>query len=451
MEPHAEDRAEARYPWMKQWWFLLLAMLFVFEVITPFLQWPLGLPKAVILATEGTAALIVFFTFAIMLTEDRIPKGILVILGITLVWGLVAFFEGQPLATFLWGWWRFFAFPLVGVFTYLVIGNPKGFAEWFIKFCLGLLAFQVLVQLIMLGLGYPMGDNMAGTLGWHGVMQFTMMTFFVVSIGLGHWIASNQLKYMLIAVSLSAIGSVLSATKFYFFILPVMLGVTFAISMIQGGRIRTFIISIIVLLTGVSVLVPIFNSQLLENSNIGLQDYLDPDIALNYLMYANVNTSGRSYVGRGYAPVYAWQQLQRDTTTILFGHGLGSRTSSSQLGLSGVGFQNDIFGVNGTALSTWMFEYGIIGLFVFLLILAWITMRLFQYLKTNPEPYKASIAYGLILFTAFWPVWIWYHNVWSGEVMKALYWISLGYILRQAFAPPPRPASSRVRLPHENR
>lgn len=436
---------------MKQWWFLLLAMLFVFEVITPFLQWPIGLPKTVILATEGAVALTVFSAFAVMLTEDRIPKGMLVILGMTLVWGVVAFFEGQSLATFLWGWWRFFAFPLVGVFTYLVIGDPKGFAEWFIKFCLALLAFQVMVQIIMFGLGYPVGDNMSGTLGKNGVMQFTMMVFFVTCMAVGHWMVTNQLKYLLWALVLGTAGSVLDTTKFYFFGIVAILLVALALNMVQGGRFRRLIIFLGIISLGAVVIVPVFNKLAAPLDNKMLQDYLDPDVLIEYLMYTNINTSGGGYVGRGYAPIYAWEQLQRDMTTTLFGYGLGSRTTSTLLGLTGAGFQEDIYGVNGSTLGAWMLEYGLFGMLLFLLVIIWITMRLFQYLKTNPEPYKASIAYGLILFTAFWPVWIWYHNVWSGEVMKALYWISLGYILRQAFAPPPRPASSRVRLPHENR
>ncbi|MBW7959087.1 MAG: hypothetical protein H3C69_05975 [Candidatus Promineofilum sp.] len=440
---------------MKQWWFLLLAMLFISEATVPFLRWPIGMPKATMVLTEGISALVAALTFAFMLTKDRIPKGMLVILGITLVWGIVAFFEGQSLAMFLWGWWRLFLYPLVGLFTYLVIGDPKGFAGWFIKFCMGFLAFEVVVQIIMYLLGFPPGDDLAGTFGWHGVNPFTMMAFFVACMGLGHWMVTNQLKYMLLALSLGAIASVLNVTKFYFFAIVPLSLTAFVLNVGQSGRLRKLIVFVSLSLLGVIVIVPMLDAQLAIKDNTTLQDYLDPDMVMRYIMTTKINTNDATYIGRGYAPIYSWERLQRDTTTMLFGYGLGSRSSSDALGLVGAGFRNDVFGtfydINSTTLGNWMLEYGLVGIGLFLGMIIWIDMQLFRYLKTKPEPDKAAIAYGLILFTSFWPVWIWYHNVWSAQIMKALYWISLGYILRQAFAPPPRPASSRVRLPHENR
>lgn len=437
-------KAEPKYPWVNQWWFILLAALFTFQTITPMLQWPIGLPRTIILTVEIFSALAAFFAFAIMLTKDRIPKGVLVILGITLVWGIVAFYEGQSVAAFLWGWWRFFLPPLLCIFTYLAIGNPKNFAEWFLKFCVALLVFQVIVQLIMVGLGYPTGDNLAGTFGRNGVMHLTMVIFFAVCMGIGHWIATGQIKYMLVLLTLGAVGSILDGTKFYVFAIIALLVVAAVINMIQGGRIRRLFVFTGVMILVLAVLFPTFDGMLEESGTTSLTGLLDPDTLIDYLMYTNVGNDGRSYVGRGYAPILAWQQLQRDVTTTLFGFGLGSRSTSSQLGLAGAAFQDDPYGmVNGSTLAQLMLEFGVIGMMVFLLIIIWINMYLFRYLRKRPEPYKASMTYGLILFTSFWPVWIWYHNVAAAAATLTLYWVTLGYILYQLMG-----RSRRSKLPH---
>ena len=126
---------------------------------------PSGLPGAITMGMEGAAALIAFFTFTFMMKENKIPQVVLLILGITFIWGIVSVFEGQSPAALAWGWWRFFKYPLAGLFAYLVIDSPKDFAKWFFKFCLALLAFQVGVQLVMYAMGYPISDELAGTFG----------------------------------------------------------------------------------------------------------------------------------------------------------------------------------------------------------------------------------------------------------------------------------------------
>jgi len=443
----AKKRVELKYPWMGELWFRVLALLMVAEIFTPFLQWPIGLPKLVMVGVEGIGALIIFLAFGFMLTKDRIPKGVLVVLGITFVWGIVGLFEGQSFAAFLWGWWRLFKYPLIGLFAYLVIGNPKGFAEWFIKFCMALLIFQVVVQFIMYAMGYPTGDDLAGTFGWRGVMQFTMMVFFVVCMGIGHWLGTNKLTFLSLSLLVGLVGTIMSGTKFYLFGVVLLLAAAFIINTIRGGQLRKHLMFILLFVVVATIFVPIYNRF---NADLGgdrpLEAYLDPETAIRYLLYTQA-ADGRYYVGRGYAPIYAWQQLQRDETATLFGFGLGSRTRSSVLGVDGSGLAGDAFGgVSGSTLGTWMQEYGMVGIAVFLILIIWLTMQLFRYLRKRPGPMEASMTYGLILFTSFWPLWIWYHNVWNAGVMLTLYWVALGYILRQSLSQQRRPHRPSQRL-----
>jgi hypothetical protein len=421
---------------MRQWWFRLLALLFLLEMFTPFLQWPIGLPGAITVGMEGAAALIAFFTFTFMMKENKIPQVVLLILGITFIWGIVSVFEGQSPAALVWGWWRFFKYPLAGLFAYLVIDSPKDFAKWFFKFCLALLAFQVGVQLVMYAMGFPISDELAGTFGWKGVMQFTMMVFFIVCMGMGYWLATGNWKPLLFVLVLGLVGSTLNATKFYLIAAAGLAVTTLVIHMVRGGQYRQLFKYVILFSVAAAVFVPLYNSFLVNTQGLRpLQEYLEPEAINRYLFSdGKGDVDGRYDLGRGIAVTYVWQQITRDATSTLFGYGLGARSGSAKLGISGRGLEEDVYGgVGTTTLSTWMFEYGLVGLAVFLCFSLWISVKLFRFARVTDDPYQAALAYGLILFTLFWPVWLWYHKAWTGSVMMILYWVSLAFTFRQIY------------------
>jgi hypothetical protein len=439
--PQLAERVGPKYPWMRQGWFRLLALLFILEALTPFLQWPIGLPRAITAGMEAAAALLVLFAFAFMLKEDKIPKIVPLILGITLIWGIVSVFEGQSPAALAWGWWRMFKYPLVGLFTYLYIDSPKDFARWFIRFCVMLLIFQVGVQLVMYAMGYPINDDLAGTFGRKGVMQFTMMLFFVVSIGMGYWLATQKWKLLLFLLTVGLVGSTLNATKFYLLGIVVLLAATLLIHLIRGSQIRQLVVFAVLLAMAAAIAVPLYNNFLVNQQGLPpLQDYLKPEVMERYLFVeAEVADTGTYYFGRGMAISYAWQQIQRDATTTLFGFGLGSRSSSTVLGVAGASLQSDLYGgVSTTTLSTWIQEYGLVGTLLFQAIAIWIVIQLFRFVRRTSDPYQAALAYGLILFTLFWPLWFWYHKAWLAGVMLILYWVSLAYLFRQMHLQPRR-------------
>ncbi|MBP9500643.1 MAG: hypothetical protein KBF17_00635 [Candidatus Promineofilum sp.] len=426
---------------MGEWWFLLLAFLFLAESFVPFLRWPLGLPKAVEISIHGFTGLILLAAFAIMLKEDRIPKGILVVLGITFIWGIVAFYEGQSIPAFIWGWYRMFKYPLIGLFAYLVIDDPRDFAKWFLRFCLAFLAFQVSVQVIMYALGFPTGDAMGGTFGWKGSAPFLMLVFFITSIMLGQWLATRSVKYLALVLVLGFLGSILSITKFYLIGLILMLGVAALIQIIWSGKLRQFLVFHLLFIVIGAVFLPIYNNFLVQQGMSTIQEFLQDDKLEAYLFTVNENVGGNYYLGRGQSIVYGWQQIQRDSVTTMFGHGLGSRSNSSFLGIGGIRYQDDVYGgVSSSGLGTWIQEYGLIGLMVFLLIVVLINMRLFKITRRITDPYQLSLTYGLILFTSCLPVWLFYIDLTVASAMAILYCVSLGYIFRLGA----RPATSTI-------
>lgn len=431
------QKARRRPDWTRQGWFRLLAMVFLAEMFMPFLIWPIGLPRAVLGVIEVATALVIFVAFAYMLKEDKIPRGVLLIAGLTLIWSISPLLEGQSVAVTAWGWWGIFKYPLLGLFAYLVQGWPRDFARLFFRFCVGLLIFQIIVQLIMLAAGFPIGDSLAGTFGHKGVMQFTMMVFFVVCLGLGHWLATYERKTLLLILLLGLLGSTLNATKFYLIGTGILVLATLVVHLIRGGQLRQLFLYIILIAGAAAIFIPIYNSYLVNTMGLRpLQEYLTVDAVERYIYTDGTGGNDTSFnIGRGLAVTYAWQQIQRDWTTTLFGYGLGTRSQSSVLGIRGNVLEEDIYGVGTTTLGTWIQEIGLVGMAVFMAINLWIIIRLFRFARTTGDPYRATLAYGLLLFTTFWPLWQWYHKAWTAGVMMVLYWVALGYLFNLIYTP----------------
>ncbi len=76
--------------------------------------------------------------------------------------------------------------------------------------------------------------------------------------------------------------------------------------------------------------------------------------------------------------------------------------------------------------------------------------KLFRFARATSDPYQATLAYGLFIFTMFWPVWLWYHKAWLAGAMMILYWVSLGYTFHLIYTPERRQAIRR-RLANQRR
>lgn len=429
-------KVRARDNWMHQGWFRLLAFVMLAELFMPFLVWPLRFPRAVLGVSEMAAALAVLVAFAYMMKDDRVPAAMLLIGGVTLVWGMMSAFEGQSLAATVWGWWGMFKYPLLGVFAYLVRGWPVDFARWFLRFCILLLVFQIGVQLALLAAGFPVGDSLAGTFGHKGVMQFSMMVFFIVALAFGHWLATYKWKTLVLVLALGLIGSTLNGTKFYLIAAGMLAAAALVIHMVRGGQLRQLFLYIVLVSAIASIALPFYNSYLQSRGRSPLQEMLTLESIEGYLFTDGTSATDSSYnIGRGLAITYGWEQIQRDWTTTLFGYGLGTRTQSTVLGIRGTVLQEDVYGVGTISLGTWLQEYGIIGLIVFFTFALWTAVKLFRFARATSDPYQSSLAYGLVLYTLFWPVWLFYHKSWSAGTMMTLYWVSLGYTFHLIYAP----------------
>jgi hypothetical protein len=447
LAPTAPAKTQKR-EWTRTWWFRLLALLIFVELIVPFVLWQVGLRQRADFSKEVVAGVIVAMTFVYMLVRDRMPAVFLLMLGVTLVWGMVALFEGQGVAATLWGWWRLFKYPLLMVFAYLVPRWPKDTARLIFKFLIVVLAFEVGVQLLQWAAGQPPGDSLAGTFGNKGVGPYTVFIFLAVCIGMGHWLATGQWKPMMLILALGLVATMLSVTKFYLFAVAIVGVLAMIYHLIRGGRFRHLFVYVFLFLLAGAAFVPIYNNFIVTTRGLKpLQEYLNRESIEGYLFKGDKSTEdGRYKLGRGGAVTYAWEQIQRDGTATLFGFGLGSRSYSSTLGLSGATLEDDLYGGGGnTSLGVWIQEYGVVGLALFVALNIWLVIKLSRFAKATDDPYQATLAYGLILYTLLWPLWLWYHKSWLYGMMMITYWVALGYLFQQIY--PRRNRRARRNLP----
>lgn len=445
---------QAEVPWTKTWWFRLLALLLFTELIMPFLLWQAGLPRSMDFIKELVAGVVVMLVLIYMLVRNRIPMVMLLVIGISLIWGMLAMLDGQSWGATAWGLWRLFKYPLIGLFAYLIPNWPDDFARWFTRFCVILLTFEVAFQGVQYALGQPLGDSLAGTFGWKGVGGFTMLVLFTVCIALGNWIVTGDWKTLVYVLVLGLVGSMLNLTKFYIAAIILLALVAVMLHMIRGGRFRRLFVFILLFAAAIATFVPVYNRFVADNIGLRpLQDYLERDALESYLFNdGKGDIDGLYNLGRGLSVEYAWQQIQRDFTTTLFGFGLGSRTTSTSLGLTGVSLESDIYGgaVNETGLGSWIQEYGLIGTALLVVFMLWVAYKLIQYARTTPDRQVAALGFGLALFTLFWPVWLWYHKPWVIGVMPVLYWVALGYAFQQVYRPR-RPRQGQTQAQTRNR
>lgn len=422
-------------PMLKQWPVRLLLIQFAAELFLPFLIMMTPVPGVAGNLLDVFAAGIALITIMYMLASDRIPAVVLVILGITLIWTMVALFEGQSVAATAWGWWKFFMYPFIGLFAYLTIRWPRGFADWYLKFLIGLMAFEVGVQLIQeaLGLGFSVDDR-AGTFAKNGVGPQNMFNWFVISFALGAWIASRRWKPVVIALVLGLVASLINGTKFFVPSIAILGLATLGLQLIAGGRLKYVFAFGLVFLMLAAAFVPIYNRFIVEvRGGDRLEAYFEPERLEAYLFNDGGGDRDGTYnLGRMLSLTYGLQLIERDPTTQLFGMGFGTRSSSAGLGIFGIGLENDLYTkASGTGLLTRIQEQGFVGLAVMLLFFFWLMWRFYRDTKVHQDQGLRALEFGLIIFSFLWPLWFWYKNPWASGVMMTLYWVSVGYVFSE--------------------
>lgn len=409
---------------------LFLGIAIYYRILPFSTRW---LPDLLVLA-------MVALTVLRVLQEDYVPQIVWLILGVTAIGAVVAAFEGQALSATAWGWWILFQYPLVGLYTYINRSWPMDLAGWAVNFCFMVLLLQVVVQLLQFAAGEPPGDNLTGTFGRQATKSLTLFIYLTVALAYGRWLVTDDWKTLLAVLLAGGLSSVLGAMRLYPIGVAVMTVIAMVAYLSAGKQIGRSVLYLVVVVVALAAF-PIAYDQITASTR-GFQSYTDDifniDRQQQYLDRVQYNPATGTYaLGRSFAIEHGWQTLQRDATTLVVGYGIGARALSTSLDIFGSRMLTEGYGLEDSHYSLALIqELGLGGLLVMAGTLLWFTFRLWRCARSPAAPGRAApaqlraLAYGLMIFTPCWPLWIYYSRAWQHTVPVLLYWGLLGFALQ---------------------
>jgi hypothetical protein len=410
------------------------------DLFTPILIWK-GLIPANFrwISYAIVLAMMIGCVFRMLLT-DYIPRVFLLIIAFSIIWGFIAIAQGQSALSTLWGWWLFFQFPFVGLFIYLQPDLTEKIPGYFRKIVVLLLILEVAIQVVQYLTGEAPGDNLAGSFGWHGTGNLILFILCINCLFFGFWITRKKWVALIFILTLSTLSSVLGEIKLFpiaIFALGLLAAIIYAIKYHSLFQLVKYLVILSIIFVSFLYL---YNKVVVKEKNNSLQQFLtNPQAVSKYFNISIRGYYGDSYftnIGRNYALRIGLISLQKDTFTLLFGWGLGSRSESKSLDTAGIGLLSGDLGLSvGTSLLIMMQEFGILGLIFLSIFYLWLILKLIQGIRNFPNSNATEFRYGLLLFTIFWPVWLWYNTAWTLRVPMLLYWASLGYVFRESNHP----------------
>jgi hypothetical protein len=413
----------------------LLLIAFLTDLLTPFLIWKGIVPAEVRWLSNVVLVVIIILAYARMMTYDRIPGAVWVIVGISVISGSVAIINDQGIVETLWGWIRLFEFPLIGLYVYLSPRWQNDLVRKLIYFTVVILTFEVGVQVAQYLTGEPIGDHLAGTFGRFGIGKLMLLTSFVVCFSLGKFLAYRNWKTLVLVGCLAVTVSILGAIRIMPVILFLLALISFFLFIYFRQTLSQFML-VLGMFVGVIFIFLIAYNYITPVAEIfRVEEYLDFDTLVDYLGRYQVvaRDEGEKFqVGRNYAIVFAWNIIKEDPMTLVFGMGIGARGESVSLGTQGIGLTNDPLGTRTrSSLLILIQEMGLFGLLIVVGYVLWISIRLIRQIRENPESKTLDLQYALLIFSMMWPVWLWYKTVLTNRVAMLLYWASIALVMRE--------------------
>ncbi len=411
----------------------LLLLMLVTDLCTPILIWKGILPASLRWLSHVAAFTLIVSLFTRMILKNKIHLSVLLIIGLSIIGVSIALYNGQGFVATAWGWWIVFQFPIIGIYASIFAGWPDNFLKHLWNFCITVLVFQVSVQLIQYIMGERMGDNLAGTFGEHGTGILIIFMILVYCLALGRWLTNKQWFPVILVIFLGGISSLLAELKFFLLAIPLLSGIAVFIYTARIRKLSRLILFGIGLIIICTLFILAYNALL--PGATPLQNFIqNPETLLQYVYRSHKRVSGTTVyydIGRNFALEYGWDQIKQDPITLLFGFGLGAGSESKSLGTVGIAIERGLLGMTlSTNLLVFMQEFGVFGLILLACFIMWLVVRLTKIIHEQANPDIIGFAYGLILFTMLWPLWLWYNMAWTFRVPMLLYWISIGYLFK---------------------
>jgi hypothetical protein len=403
------------------------------------LIWKRILPDPTRFVSQGGLLVVMCVTYARMMTQNRIPLVAWTIGWFSIFTFTLALLEGQDVKTTLWGWFEFNEFLFVGLYVYLTPRIYKNFPALLLKFCVAAMTLQVLVQIGQYLTGEPIGDNLAGTFGQHGVKDLFIFSTFTLAITLGVWLAARNNRLLLYVLSLCIVANVLAENKTFLIALVLMVALALVVFTTKRGEAWKAIPYGLLVVLAAWLFVLGYNQLVPTADRRPIQEYwLDEESLDLYMNNIREDADTGTYrLARSAAIEYGWQTIMKgDWVTRLFGFGIGARTESKTLGLQGIALQrDDVLYNTGSSLLIMMQEIGTVGLLIIGLFLLWIFLALVGQIRRRPSSPATWLRYSVLIFSLLWPLWLWHGPAWTERVTILLYWATIGYLFREAQQP----------------
>jgi hypothetical protein len=207
-------------------------------------------------------------------------------------------------------------------------------------------------------------------------------------------------------------------------------GLAFLIQIMKGGQLRRMFFVLLLILLAFGAFIYTYNTVVAGVNEKRFEHYLDLEVLNEYHSRTGGSIESGFRFGRNYELIYAWERNRRSTANTLFGSGIGSRAQSATLGISGTYYDTSFYTAGpGRSLPVLLQETGVIGLLTLAFFVLAALAALYRMARSNGSTELAAVQYGLILFTALWPLWLWYLPIWLQAVPMILYWATLGFSL----------------------
>lgn len=422
---------------------LFLGLALAIDLFSPFLIVSGWIPAQMRWISHAVIAAVIVWTLWRILVFNRMPAVILFVFGFTCIGFINAQLQGQGIAAAAWGWWLMFQFPFVGLFAFLQPEWPEGFPRYLVWGGVAILGGEVIVQLFQYKQGIVPGDHLAGTFGNNGTGNLVMFIFLVLAFSLGEWLANRKSIPLFFTLCLGVISSALGEMKMLLPVMLVMVGIAVLVFIFQARDLHKLIPYTLGFGFIITAFLSIYNLVVPGARQNPLQKGLtDIQLLTRYMDTSRRSIYGQSVytdMGRNFALRYGWQQISENPQTLLFGFGLGSRSESFSLRIAGQGLLQGNLGFStGTSLLVFMQETGVVGLACLVGFILVVIFYLIRQLRQESGSKLNCIRYGLILFTLFWPLWLWYNTAWILRVPMFLYWLTLGYVMGRSSPIPQR-------------
>ena len=302
----------------------MLIVAFLLDLLASFFVWKGYLPEVVTSVSQPLLAGAVVFAYTRMMILSRIPGGVWALLGVSAIGITVAVFRGQGLVPTLWGWWYLFKYPMLGIYAYLRLRWPDDFAHKLMQVCFGLVVFEVLFQIGQYLLGEPIGDNLAGTFGWHGVGHVFFLTCLALSLAFGLWVAERRWTPLLLML-VGAVSNVLAENKIFPAAALAMALVAVGLTLFRRGQLSRLLLFGLMVVAGVWAFTVGYNEFVPGADKEPLQRlFVEEDARENYLNKVKRSQTAEQQtfnLGRNNAVEYALSTLSGDMVSLGFGFG----------------------------------------------------------------------------------------------------------------------------------